>query len=212
MGLYWCGRLVGVAVYSEPTNVRSIPAWTKNAYTRQEGIELGRFVLLDEVGYNAESHFFARSKRLVALHKPEVRVILAYSDPVARRDQFGGIIMPGHVGQIYQATNASYLGRSAARTQYLDPQGRVVSPRAMSKIVRQESGHRYARVMLEQASQTIQKSGEDAAQWLNRARASLTKLRHPGNHVYMWGMSRRDPAPKGLTAPKSIDPAQLTML
>lgn len=212
VGLYQAGHLVGVAVYSEPANPNTIPSWTRRRYTREQGVELGRFVLLDEVGYNAESFFWARARRLLRAHKPNVRVILAYSDPVRREALDGRVALPGHVGTIYQATNASYQGRASPRTLYLDPDGRVVSPRALSKIVAGARGERYARARLEQASATTQREGESAKDWTTRAKRELRRLRHTGNHVYLWGVTRRDAVPPGQQPPDAIDPVQLGLL
>jgi len=212
VGLYDRGHLVGVAVYSEPGNVRTIPAWSQGMYTRGEGVDLGRFVLLDEVGFNAESWFFARARRLLREHKPEVRMLLATSDPVPRRTSDGRVVMTGHVGQIYQATNARYLGRTSRRALHLDRGGRVVSPRAISKIVSGCRGHVYARALLEEASATRQRDEEDARAWVARARAELQRVSHPGNHVYAWPMTRRDSVPRGMRAPRQIDPVQMGLM
>ena len=209
VGLYQAGNLVGVAVYSEPANPNTIPSWTKQRYTREQGVELGRFVLLDEVGFNAESFFWARARRLLRAHKPNVRVILAYSDPVRREALDGQVTLPGHIGQIYQATNASYQGRASPRTLYLDPDGKVVSARAISKIASSSRGERYARARLEGASQTTQREGDAA---LLSQPGELRRLRHNGNHVYLWGVTGRDPVPPGEKAPDAIDPVQLGLL
>jgi hypothetical protein len=46
---------------------------------------------------------------------------VVFSDPVERRRADGTVIMPGHVGVIYQASNAVYTGRGTARTLALLP-------------------------------------------------------------------------------------------
>ena len=211
-GLFMAGQLVGVAVFSEPANPATIPAWTNKVYSRAQGVELGRFVLLDHVGFNAESFFWARARRLLRVHKPDVRVLISYSDPVRREALTGEVVMPGHVGTIYQATNAAYQGRASSRTLYLDPAGKAVSPRALSKIIAGAKGQRYARALLEEATGTRQRVSESAREWVERARGHLRKLRHPGNHVYLWGLTRRDRVPKGLTPPRQVDPVQLGLL
>ena len=210
MGLYEAGRLVGAAIFSEPANPRVIPSWC--GVDRSQGMELGRFVLLDRIGYNAESWFWARARRLVGQHKPEVRVLLAYSDPVRRRDAQGRLVLPGHVGTIYQATNARYLGRSSPRTLYLDRHGQPVSGRAITKIGARACGHAYARAHLEEASQTSQRATESVRDWIQRARSQLTRLRHPGNHVYAWDLSGDELLDEGLPYPRQIDPEQLGLL
>lgn len=49
----------------------------------------------------------------------------SFADPVPRRTASGVLVMPGHVGTIYAATNAVYAGRATARTVKLLPDGTV---------------------------------------------------------------------------------------
>lgn len=209
VGLYEHGELVGVAVFSEPPNVHTVTSWTGRP--REEGVEIGRFVLLDRVGYNAESWFWARARRLLREHKPDVRVILAYSDPVERRALDGKTTLPGHVGTIYQATNGAYLGRARSKTLLLDPSGQVVSARALSKIRNQDRGKEYASAMLEDATHTSQRPGETPREWVARAQRELRKLAHPGNHVYAWGVTRRDNVPRSKPYPRQHDAQQTSL-
>ena len=108
-GLYRCGALAGVAVFSVPcsdsvlTNVFPMPA--------SMSVELGRFVLLDSVPGNGETWFLARVFR--ELRKEGLVGVVSFSDPLPRRTIEGTLIHRGHVGTIYQAFNGAYLGRSA---------------------------------------------------------------------------------------------------
>ncbi len=56
VGLYRGLELVGVAVFSVPCNSRTIPASAPDL-AALEGVELGRFVLLDDVPANGETWF-----------------------------------------------------------------------------------------------------------------------------------------------------------
>jgi hypothetical protein len=56
--------------------------------------------------------------------------------------------MPGHIGIIYQASNALCLGRSSPRTHWVLPDGQVLSPRALQKVRAAEPGHEYAAAQL----------------------------------------------------------------
>jgi hypothetical protein len=103
--------LVGVAVFSVPMSQAVIPKWL--GVSASSGVELGRFVLLDEVPFNAETWFLARAVRVLRAELPELAGIVSFSDPVPRRDSSGALVMPGHVGTIYQARNAAYRGRTA---------------------------------------------------------------------------------------------------
>jgi hypothetical protein len=53
----------------------------------------------------------------------------------------GTRITPGHVGWIYQATNAIYTGRATARTLVLLPDGTTLNARSIQKIRAQEQGY-----------------------------------------------------------------------
>ena len=104
MGLYRTGALVGVAVFSHPCRnevlTRVFPG------DPLASVELGRFVLLDDVPANGETWFLARCFRLLRGHVAGVR---SMSDPVPRRTLDGRMVTVGHIGCIYQAHNAVYL-------------------------------------------------------------------------------------------------------
>lgn len=196
VGLYRSQRfhtaeLVGVAVFSVPAQPASIPRWTGT----DAGVCLGRLVLLDDVPANGETWFLARAFRALELQAPDVRAVLSYSDPVARRRLDGVVTTPGHVGTIYQAHNGRHLGRSASETLWLDGEARVVSRRALSKIRNDERGAAAAYRRLVEAGAPHRRPGEDGAAYVQRAllEGPFRRVRHPGNHVYAWpvGADRR---------------------
>ena len=119
VGLYRGAQLVGVAVFSIPAQPKALDVLPGE---RETCVELGRFVLLDEVAANGESWFLARCFEL--LRGLGYTGVVSFSDPVPRVVA-GEVLFGGHVGRVYQATNASYLGRSAARTLRLLPDGAV---------------------------------------------------------------------------------------
>lgn len=201
--------LVGVAVFSVPMQARAIPA--RCGVEAHQGVELGRFVLLDSVEANGETWFLARAFRALRQELPEVRAVLSYSDPVAREDAQGRRVMPGHVGTIYHALGATYLGRASARTLHLDPAGRVVSPRAISKVLSQERGHDYARQLLLQAGAPPQQEGQELRQWVKLALGQLRPLHHPGNHTYTWALDGPRGNRSGIPYPKAIDHHQRSL-
>lgn len=198
--------LVGVAVFSVPAQQRAIPV--RCGVPAAQGVELGRLVLLDEVPANGETWFLARARRLLRQALPQVRAILSYSDPVPRRRADGSLLKPGHVGTIYQASNALYLGRAASRTLYLDHQGRAISGRALSKIRNLERGHQYAQRQLQAAGAPPRLAGESAASWVKRSLNHLRKLRHPGNHIYVWRLDGGSAPASALPYPKTPDAVQ----
>ena len=176
--------LVGAAVLSVPPRREVLTSVFPDLEPYRESIELGRFVLLDEVPANAESWFAAECRRLAAVSG--IKGIVAFSDPAPRHRVDGSVIMPGHVGIIYQASNAVYTGRSTPRTLTLLPDGSVFSDRAAQKIRAGERGHEYAERQLIRLGARPPLAGESPAAWLAGVLCSIgaRKIRHPGNHRY----------------------------
>jgi hypothetical protein len=200
-GLYRGQALVGVAVFSVPPSAavlaRAFPGVEPAA-----AAELGRFVLLDDVPANGETWFFARCREIML--RRGYAGILAHSDPVPRLTASGAVLMPGHVGTIYQASNAVYAGRTRPRSLRFLPDGTVLSDRAISKIRRRDRGYRYAASLLEQHDAEPLDNG-DASTWLARWLPVLTTTsRHPGNHRYLWALDRAVRLPASLPYPKSV--------
>lgn len=186
-GLWRAGALVGVAVFSVPTNPRSLACLPDPAGSA----ELGRFVLLDDVPANGETWLLGRCFEL--LRRDGFSGVVSFSDPAARTTSSGSMVHPGHVGTIYQAHNAVYLGRAARNTVHLLPDGRALSARAMAKIRQREVGWRYSSRQLELAGAAALTETEDAAAWLAHWLPRVTRrFRHPGNHKYAWTLHRRD--------------------
>lgn len=198
-GLFHRGAMVGTAVFSHPcndsvlTNVFQCPA--------RMAVELGRFVLLDEVPGNGESFFLGRCFEL--LRREELIGVVSFSDPMPRQTIDGHLVHRGHVGTIYQAFNGSYLGRSTPRTIRLLPDGSLFSERSIQKIRQNERGSNYA-------AQILQSFGappleEDPVGWLTQWLPRLTRaVRHPGNHKYCWALTKtaRKQIPASLPYPK----------
>lgn len=185
-GLYRKGGLVGVAVFSIPVQPRSLDCAPG---PRETCLELGRLVLLDDVRANGESWFISRCFHL--LKSEGFTGVISFSDPVPRSTSSGEILFRGHVGTIYQATNGTYLGRSSAHTKYLLPDGSVIHRRALTKIRHHQQGWRYSAEILERHG-AAPLSG-DPVEWVNRWLPVITRrLRHQGNHKYVWALNRRD--------------------
>jgi hypothetical protein len=184
-GLYRRGLLAGVAVFSVPCNARTfacLPCPPALA------VELGRFVLLDEVPGNGETWFLARC--FERLRRDGFAAAVSFSDPMPRTAEDGSAVFPGHFGTIYQAHNGRYVGRSRPRTLRLLPDGRAFSDRAAQKVRAREQGWRYAAGLLERFGADAPR--EDAAAWLNHWLRRLTRaVRHPGNFKYAWALDRR---------------------
>lgn len=209
-GMFRAGRLVGVAIFSHPTNERILSVFGSHDVRRS--MELGRFVLLDEVPGNGESWFLGqcfRELRRAIDYKTQAPLrphgVIAFSDPVPRRDRVGRLVMPGHRGAIYQAFNGVYLGRATRRTLYLWPNGRCVNSRRMQKIRSGEQGSKSA--IEEFLSFGADEPWEDRNAWMKHWLEQLTtKLPHPGNYKYAWALTNeaRASVPKSLPYPKDV--------
>jgi hypothetical protein len=181
--------LGGVAVYSVPMTQQVIPAVLPGV-DAADGVELGRLVLLDteDLKSNAESWFIARAHRLLKSCFPNLRGIVAYCDPLERRNQQGQLVKRSHTGVVYRATNSVYRGMSAARTLWLLPDGQVASERALSKLRTGDQGRDYAERMLREQGAPGRALTESSAAWLLRLKREefLRPLRHPGNFRFAW--------------------------
>ena len=117
-----------------------------------------------------------------------VRVVLSYSDPMARSTEDGQVVTPGHVGAIYQAKGARYVGMTGPRWQHLDARGRTVADRGLSKIRNGERGWEAAAQGLVARGAPGRLLHEPPVSWLERALRDgpFRRVRHPGQHVYLF--------------------------
>lgn len=186
-GLYERGDLVGVAVFSHPSNDRALTRWFPGPAT--DSVELGRFVLLDRVAGNGETWFLGRA--FDVLRREGLSGVLSFSDPEARTTAAGAVVFGGHLGTIYQAHNALYRGRATARTLRILPDGTVFSARTAQKVRAGERGWRYAVEQLVAAGAATPAANEDLRDWLRAQLPRVTRThRHAGNHTYLWGLQR----------------------
>ncbi|MDQ7814099.1 hypothetical protein [Brevundimonas sp.] len=183
-------RLVGACTFSQPMNNASVPLRT-GLDCHRRAVDLGRFVLLDDVAGNGETWFLSRAMRALRREKPEVLSVISYADPVQRVTADGAIIKPGHIGRIYAVMGAAYRGRASARIDTLCPDGQPFNDRKLSKIRSGEQGHAYSVDGLVSVGAPAP-TDDDLRGWLAGLYATgfLTRRRHPGNHVYVFEMTR----------------------
>lgn len=200
-GLYRAAQLVGVAVFSVPARnevlTKVLPCEPLAA------LDLGRFVLLDDVPGNGETWFLGRAFEL--LRREGFFGVVSFADPYPRSRLDGTQVFPGHIGTIYQAHNAVYTGRGAPATLRLLPDGRVYSNVTQGKVRRRETGWQYGVEQLVAAGAERPRPGEDLRAWQNHWRPLVTRpMRHRGNHRYVWALARRDRRhlPESLPYPK----------
>lgn len=180
IGLYRFGALVGVACFG-PLASTAAHRLVFPTLDQRRGVTLSRFVLLDEVPANGESWFIARCHEL--LRERGVVGVETCADPVR-----------GHVGTIYQATNARHVGRTGARTQRVFDDGEVFSARAASKVRSGDRGRAYAIAQLVRrgAPRPESEDPRELGRWLATWLRALTRpVRHPGCFRYLWCLDRR---------------------
>lgn len=190
-GLYERDELVGVAVFGAPMRTLVLTRAFPELEPYREAVELSRFVLLDRVPANAESWFIGQAFHQVA--ERGVRGVVAFSDPLPRRLGSGELLSPGHVGTIYQASNGVYAcERTVPRTLMVGPDGRVFSSRAAAKVRGLERGHEYAERQLVEWGASARTPDDDSTAWLRSAltAAGVRRIRHPGNHRYLFRVGR----------------------
>lgn len=224
-----CGPdLLGVAVFGIPAQVRVLTNVFPTLEPYVASLELSRFVLEGDSPVratgraerrpvagrapgNSESWFLARC--FAQLAATGVRGVVSFADPVPRR--VGGVLLfPGHVGTIYQASNALFTGRGTARTITVLPNGMSVSDRALSKVRLAEQGHEYVERRLIAAGARPLRAGVTGAAWLTDALEDVgaLRIRHAGCLRYAMVTSRADRGrirvgPAALPYPKSADNA-----
>lgn len=116
-GLFDNRELVGVLAFATPCS-ENVCASVFGVEHKRKVTELHRLVLLDHVQKNMESWFISRVLRQLKKDRPNYKAVLTFADATQ-----------GHIGVIYQATNAIYTGMSGKATFYLDQDGRLRHPR-----------------------------------------------------------------------------------
>lgn len=186
-GLARGGVLVGVAAFSVPVNPRSLDVLPGG---RASGAELGRLVLADDVPANGESWFLGRAFELLA--REGVAALVSFSDTEPRSTAAGEVVMPGHVGTVYQALGASFLGRARRDTLRLLSDGTCFPNRAAAKVRKRQRGYERRVEHLVRFGAEPLRDDEDAAAWLARWLPRLTRsVRHPGCLKYALAVDPR---------------------
>lgn len=211
-GLFDGDEMLGVAVFGIPVQTKLLTGTFPELQPFTESLELSRFVLDDVCPGNSESWMLARCFDYLVLEG--VRGVVSCSDPVPRVVN-GERLFAGHIGTIYQATNAVYTGRLTARTLTLLPDGTVLNDRSVQKVRKQERGHGHVERKLIALGARVPRAGENMTEWLRAALDDIgvTKMRHRGNHRYAFPIGtkreRRDVQIQHvqLPYPKAVDRA-----
>lgn len=192
------GKLSGVAIYiSQPGGHQEKDSLGPSSITSvfpggiQEALELNRFILLPEVGYNGETWFLDKSRKL--LLKQGYRGFTSFSDPHARLSESGEVVKHGHYGTIYKGAGLVYLGQARPESFWFKPDWTLLAyPTGIAKIrsgkvgwsnqVRRlvESGARPPR-SLAAGEPDIEELNAWVDRWLPRL---ARKVRVPGKHKF----------------------------
>lgn len=118
-GLWHGVTLLGVVTYNIPA--RSVCESVFGPDHWRHVWHMGRLALTDDAPHNSESRLIAGSlrqlpdRRVSPGHEPWA--VVTYADTTA-----------GHIGYVYQATNALYTGTATVKPHYLTPEGERRSP------------------------------------------------------------------------------------
>lgn len=110
-GLWHGVVLHGVVAYNLPT--RSVCSSVFGEEHLHRVWHMGRLVLSEDSPRNSESRLIAGSLRAIQQEHPDVWAVLTYAATDA-----------GHLGYVYQATNALYTGTGGDPVFYLDKHGK----------------------------------------------------------------------------------------
>lgn len=107
----------GVVAFATPCS-EAVRASVFGTEHKDKVTELHRLFTFDNLPTNTETWFIAMGLRGLAEVNPEIRGVVSYADTTE-----------GHLGTVYQASNALYTGTSGKATFYRDQEGRLRHPR-----------------------------------------------------------------------------------
>lgn len=110
-GLWHGPELHAVVAYNLPTISTCESVFGKQHSTHVW--HMCRLIAADRSPRNTESRLIGMSLREIERNHPDVWAVITYADTTV-----------GHIGTIYQATNALYIGVGGRTTYYLDSAGR----------------------------------------------------------------------------------------
>lgn len=134
--------LVGVISYNLPTMPVCSSFFGRDRWDWV--VHMGRLVCAEDAPRNTESRLIASSLKLLKEDRFVCRAVVSYA-----------AIGQGHVGYVYQATNALYCGTTEAKHYYVDQKGNrrapkqgknLSMPKAIErgwKVFREPPKHRY---------------------------------------------------------------------
>lgn len=116
-GMHIGGDLVGVCAFATPAS-ENVRASIFGPDELHRVTELHRLVLLDKAPKFSESRLISASLKMLLEDRQDLRAVISFANPGR-----------GHLGTIYQATNAIYCGLTKPTRMYVDQSGRKRHPR-----------------------------------------------------------------------------------
>lgn len=111
-GLWYEATLWGVCGFNLPTRETCASVFGLEHVDRVA--HLSRLAMADHAPKNSESRLIAGALTMLASEHERFRAVITYADP-----------LEGHIGYVYQATNAIYTGLSTVKDRYVTPEGLV---------------------------------------------------------------------------------------
>lgn len=124
-GLWHGAVLHGVIAYNLPTREACAAVFGPEQLHRVW--HMGRLAMSEDSPPNSESRLIGGSLRAIHQTRPDIWAVLTYADTTA-----------GHLGYVYQATNALYTGTGGSTRYFLDRQGQMHGTRTASTSVEVE--------------------------------------------------------------------------
>lgn len=123
-------EIVGAIVFANPIS-EQVRRYVAGDGNERQVTELHRLYTDDRCGKNVESWFISRALKLLKEKKPKYRFVVSFADQ-----------RQGHVGTVYQATNAIYTGTTTEtggdHKFYKDEEGRLRSKRQAGENITME--------------------------------------------------------------------------
>ena len=116
-GLFRHDEIIGVIAFANPSS-EAVRSQMFGVDYKHTVTELHRLFISDTTPKNAESWFIVRALKELKKVKPELNAVISFADSTE-----------GHVGTIYQATNALFCGTTGRARFWRDSEGRLRHPR-----------------------------------------------------------------------------------
>ena len=116
-GLFYSGEMIGCIQVATPCS-ENVRAFIFGKEHKDRVKELHRLFIHDGTPKNMESWFISKVLRQIRIDRPDLWALVSFADTTV-----------GHIGTIYQATNALYYGMTDKKRFYIDQDGRLRHPR-----------------------------------------------------------------------------------